>query len=165
MKKNTKIIVWSIVGLAVATGAFFGIRSLVKKAKARKAIRDTPQPEPDVNAPTSDQVKKAWLEQQAKNITSITDKSRFEPFTKIPNYMEGIMSLRVSKTMVYKPNDEIIKYLPNGDFLMWYSDNNLVAFRDNKKEDLKMYLENGNIVSKTPQTPDIQVWKYLGTWK
>ena len=48
MKKNTKIIVWSIVGLAVATGAFFGIRSLVKKAKARKAIRDTPQPEPDV---------------------------------------------------------------------------------------------------------------------
>ena len=38
MKKNTKIIVWSIVGLAVVTGAFFGIRSLVKKAKARKAV-------------------------------------------------------------------------------------------------------------------------------
>ena len=46
MKKNTKIIVWSIVGLVVATGAFFGIRSLVKKAKARKAIRDTPDPDP-----------------------------------------------------------------------------------------------------------------------
>ena len=48
MKKNTKIIVWSIVGLAVATGAFFGIRSLVKKAKARRAVTDTPDPAPDV---------------------------------------------------------------------------------------------------------------------
>jgi outer membrane protein OmpA-like peptidoglycan-associated protein len=119
---------------------------------------------PDASAPTSDQVKKAWLEQQAKAITTITDKSRFEPFTKIPNYMEGMIYLR-DKTMVYKPNDEIIKYLPNGDFLMWYSDSNLVSWRDGKKEDLKIYLENGNIVSKTPQTPDIQVWKYLGTWK
>lgn len=46
MKKNTKIIVWSIVGLAVATGAFFGIRSLVKKSKARRAVTDTPDPDP-----------------------------------------------------------------------------------------------------------------------
>ena len=163
MKKNTKIIVWSIVGLVVATGAFFGIRSLVKKAKARKAIKNTPDPAPDVNAPTSDQVKKAWLDKQAVAFPSITDKKRFELFTKIPNYMEGIIYLR-DKTMVYKPNDEIIKYLPNGDFLMWYSDSNLVSW-DGKKEDLKMYLENGNIVSKTPQALDIQVWKYLGTWK
>lgn len=44
MKKNTKIIVWSAVGLAVAVGAFFGIRSLVKKAKARKMAIDTPLP-------------------------------------------------------------------------------------------------------------------------
>jgi|688.fasta_scaffold1718738_2 hypothetical protein len=46
MKKNTKIIVWSIVGLVVATGAFFGIRSLVKKSKARRAVTDTPDPDP-----------------------------------------------------------------------------------------------------------------------
>lgn len=46
MKKNTKIIVWSIVGLAVATGAFFGIRSLVKKSKARRAVTDKPEPDP-----------------------------------------------------------------------------------------------------------------------
>ena len=38
MKKNTKIIVWSIVGLVVATGAFFGIRSLVKKANNHTEI-------------------------------------------------------------------------------------------------------------------------------
>ena len=118
---------------------------------------------PDASAPTSDQVKKAWLDKQAVAFPSITDKKRFELFTKIPNYMEGIIYLR-DKTMVYKPNDEIIKYLPNGDFLMWYSDSNLVSW-DGKKEDLKMYLENGNIVSKTPQALDIQVWKYLGTWK
>ena len=36
MKKNTKIIVWSVVGLAVATGAFFGIKSLMKKKADKK---------------------------------------------------------------------------------------------------------------------------------
>ena len=54
MKKNTKIIVWSIVGLAVATGAFFGIRSLVKKSKARRAITDTPTLVPDVTNSNAD---------------------------------------------------------------------------------------------------------------
>ena len=48
MKKNTKIIVWSIVGLVVATGAFFGIRSLVKKSKTRNTTTDTLSPAPDV---------------------------------------------------------------------------------------------------------------------
>ena len=165
MKKNTKIIVWSIVGLAVATGAFFGIRSLVKKAKARKAIRDTPQPEPDVNAPTSDQVKKAWLEQQAKNITSITDKSRFEPFTKIPNYIEGSLNTRNIESSGASYDDKITPYFPKGESLSWYSDSNLIAYRDNKKEDLKIYLENGNIVSKSPNLGNPLVWKYLGKWK
>lgn len=53
MKKNTKIIVWSIVGLVVATGAFFGIRSLVKKSKARRAVTDTPAPDPVLDVKNS----------------------------------------------------------------------------------------------------------------
>jgi hypothetical protein len=47
MKKNTKIIVWSIVGLAVATVSFFGIRSLVKKSKLTRTATDTPPPPSD----------------------------------------------------------------------------------------------------------------------
>lgn len=42
MKKNTKIIVWSVVGLAVATGAFFGIRAMIKKSKATKKANELP---------------------------------------------------------------------------------------------------------------------------
>jgi len=52
MKKNTKIIVWSAVGLAVAVGAFFGIRSLVKKAKARKSLIDPPKISDDIKKDT-----------------------------------------------------------------------------------------------------------------
>ena len=120
---------------------------------------------PDASAPTSDQVKKAWLDKQAVAFPSITDKKRFELFTKIPNYNQAdLLNIRYVHDV---PDGEMKKYYPKSDnFLVWYSDNNLVAFRDNKKEDLKMYLENGNIVSKSPNLNsrgerDI---KYLGTW-
>lgn len=44
MKKNTKIIVWSIVGLAVATGAFFGIKAMIKKVKSTRTTPDAIPP-------------------------------------------------------------------------------------------------------------------------
>ena len=165
MKKNTKIIVWSIVGLVVATGAFFGIRSLVKKAKARKAIRDTPQPELDVNAPTGDQAKKAWLDKEAVDFPSITDKKRLELFTKIPNYIEGSLAIRNVDSTLTSSDDKIAQYFPKGDHFVWTSETNLIGWRDNKKEDLKIYLENGNIVSCSPNLGKGLVWKYLGKWK
>jgi outer membrane protein OmpA-like peptidoglycan-associated protein len=120
---------------------------------------------PDATAPTSDQAKKAWLEQQAKNITSITDKSRFEPFTVIPNYVEGSLSTRTIESSGASSDAKITPYFPKGVSLCWYSDSNLIGYRDTKKEDLKMYLENGNIVSKSPSVGNPLVWKYLGKWK
>ena len=63
------------------------------------------------------------------------------------------------------PNHEILKYIPSGVSLAWHTDKNLVSYRDDKKEDLKSYLENGNIISKTPTNIKPKVWKYLGTWK
>lgn len=125
---------------------------------------------PTVQNPTTDQ-QKQWLEQQAKDISSITDKSRFEPFTKIPNYTEGYLSTRnyekdYLEKLKYDPNlNEILKYIPNGNFLVWINDKNLVSWRDDKIGDLKIYLENGNIISKTPNNISPRVWKYLGTWK
>jgi outer membrane protein OmpA-like peptidoglycan-associated protein len=110
---------------------------------------------PDATAPTSDQQKQ--LEYQ----------KRKEPFTKIPNYAEGEVVTRNYGAEVIQdyPNHEILKYIPSGDSLAWYTDKNLVSYRDDKKEDLKLYLENGNIISKTPSNIKPKVWKYLGTWK
>ena len=110
---------------------------------------------PDASAPTSDQQKQ--LEYQ----------KRKEPFTKIPNYAEGEVVTRNFGAEVIQdyPNHEILKYIPSGDSLAWYTAKNLVSYRDDKKEDLKIYLENGNIISKTPNNIKPKVWKYLGTWK
>ena len=114
---------------------------------------------------TSDQTKKEWLDKQVVEFPSITDKKRFELFTKIPNYNQAeLLNIRNVHDV---PDGEIKEYYPNFDgFLVWYSDNNLVAFRDNKKEDLKMYLENGNIVSKSPNlnSRGERDHKYLGKW-
>jgi hypothetical protein len=109
----------------------------------------------DATAPTSDQQKQ--LEYQ----------KRKEPFTKIPNYAEGEVVTRNYGAEVIQdyPNHEILKYIPSGDSLAWYTDKNLVSYRDDKKEDLKLYLENGNIISKTPSNIKPKVWKYLGKWK
>jgi hypothetical protein len=103
---------------------------------------------------TSDQQKK--LEYQ----------KRKEPFTKIPNYAEGEVVTRNYGAEVIQdyPNHEILKYIPSGDSLAWYTNKNLVSYRDDKKEDLKLYLENGNIISKTPSNIKPKVWKYLGKW-
>lgn len=123
-------------------------------------------PEEESSEPeTSDQVKKAWLDKQV--LPSITDKKRFEPFTKIPNYAEGDVVERNYGAEVIQdyPNHEILKYIPSGVSLAWHTDKNLVSYRDDKKEDLKSYLENGNIISKTPTNIKPKVWKYLGTWK
>jgi len=110
---------------------------------------------PDAAVPISDQQKQ--LEYQ----------KRKEPFTKIPNYAEGEVVTRnyVAEVIQDYPNHEILKYIPSGDSLAWYTDKNLVSYRDDKKEDLKLYLENGKIISKTPSNIKPKVWKYLGTWK
>jgi len=129
---------------------------------------------PTVQTPTTDQ-QKEWLEQQAKSISK--DKAykiRIEPFTKIPNYAEGEVVVRnykrdfldklESQPKMEATMREILDYVPNGDFLVWFSIKNQLSWKD-EKEDLKMYLENGNIISKTPNNINPRVWKYLGTWK
>jgi len=111
--------------------------------------------ESDSDSNTSDQQKQ--LEYQ----------KRKEPFTKIPNYAEGEVYTRNYGEDVIQdyPNHEILKYIPSGDSLAWYTDSNWKAWRDAKTEDLKMYLENGNIISKSPKVGKPLVWKYLGKWK
>jgi len=115
---------------------------------------------------TTDHIKKAWLDKQAVDL-SITDKTRFEPFTAIPNYVEGSLAVRTLESSGGggSSDAEITPYFPKGEGLSWNSDSNLIAWRDNKKEDLKIYLENGNIVSKSPNVGKPLVWKYLGKWK
>jgi hypothetical protein len=117
---------------------------------------------------TTDQTKKAWLDKQAVSYSEI-DKTRFEPFTTIPNYngMEYLQE-RDLEDVSRIPDEEIKKYYPKfDDFLVWFSDSNLIGYRDTKKEDLKMYLENGNIVSKSPglNSKGERDYKYLGKWK
>lgn len=112
----------------------------------------------------SDQAKKEWLDREAVDFPSITDKKRFELFTKIPNYIEGSLAIRNVDSTLTSSDDKIAQYFPKGDYFVWTSETNLIGWRDNKKEDLKMYLENGNIVSCSPNLGNGLVWKYLGKW-
>lgn len=120
---------------------------------------------PTATAPITDQAKKEWLDKQAVDLSEITDKTRFEPFTAIPNYVEGSLAIRSLESSGGSSDDKIIPYFPKEKSLSWNSDSNLIAWRDFKKGDLKIYLENGNIVSKSPNLGKPLVWKYLGKWK
>lgn len=119
---------------------------------------------PAATAPKSDQAKKAWLDKEAVDFPSITDKKRLELFTKIPNYIEGSLSITNVDSTLTSSDGKIAQYFPKGDYFVWKSETNLIGWRDNKKEDLKMYLENGNIVSCSPNLGKSLVWKYLGKW-
>ena len=88
---------------------------------------------PDATAPISDQAKKAWLDKQAVALSSITDKTRFEPFTAIPNYVEGSLSSRSIESSGASSDAKITPYFPKGDSVSWYSDSNLIGYRDTKK--------------------------------
>jgi hypothetical protein len=112
---------------------------------------------------TTDQTKKAWFDKQEVNCPG-GDKTRFEPFTVIPNFDKGELSFRTIEDRD-DADAKIIPYFPKGVWLEWCADSNWIAWRDAKTEDLKMYLENGNIVSKSPKVGKPLVWKYLGKWK
>ena len=51
MEKGTKIALWSIGGLAVATGLFFGIRAIVRATKPNGGGIAPPPPPPIVDTP------------------------------------------------------------------------------------------------------------------
>jgi len=81
MKKNTKIIIWSIVGIAVATGAFFGIRALVKNSKRSKSQNATIPPISDKNLVKSDPLNSKTIIQseadaQATKIFNLEEKAK-----------------------------------------------------------------------------------------
>lgn len=112
---------------------------------------------PDAAAPISDQSKKAWLDKQAVDLPSVTDKKRFELFTKIPNFEKGILAIKDIedlKKMGYKNID----LFPAPNYLRWSLESDWLA----NKAHLTQYVENGNIVK---LNKDTKAFDLIGKWK
>jgi len=112
---------------------------------------------PDATAPISDQSKKAWLDKQAVDLPSVTDKKRFELFTKIPNFEKGILAIRDIedlKKMGYKNID----LFPAPNYLRWSLESDWLANKAHQTQ----YVENGNIVK---LNKDTKAFDLIGKWK
>jgi len=109
---------------------------------------------PNTQNQTTDQVKKEFFA-KAKDNTGLSDETRFEPFTKIPNYEKGQLDIRSRKENDWIKNREL---LPEGYYLRWALTSD---FEQNKSRSTQ-YLEDGKIVK---LNKDTKTFELLGTWK